>query len=163
MLAIVFKPDCAYPRWTSAVFLPQNCFILVLFIDFYIKNYIRKPQAKQIADLQKKKSINIRNGTSNSGTGSKENGAKNGHNELNKTLALNSLNNNNNDTQNSGQSPYNTSHRTQNETYSSQNGSYSTQNRSRRSLNESHYPENGSRAYENDYHINKDRKHGKSE
>lgn len=36
-------PDCAYPRWTVAVFLPQNLFILILFIDFYIKTYIKKP------------------------------------------------------------------------------------------------------------------------
>ncbi|KAG6457502.1 hypothetical protein O3G_MSEX010338 [Manduca sexta] len=47
MAIIVFKPDCAYPRWTSALFLPQNVFMLILFIDFYIKNYIRKPKDKR--------------------------------------------------------------------------------------------------------------------
>ncbi|KAL0892510.1 hypothetical protein ABMA27_015612 [Loxostege sticticalis] len=40
----VFKPDCEYPRWVAAVFLPQNLFMLILFIDFYIKTYIRKPK-----------------------------------------------------------------------------------------------------------------------
>lgn len=43
---IVFKPDCEYPRWTAAVFLPQNLFMLILFIDFYIKAYVKKPVAK---------------------------------------------------------------------------------------------------------------------
>lgn len=53
---IVFKPDCAYPRWTSAVFLPQNLFMLVLFTDFYIKTYVRKPIVK--TDEDKKKDSN---------------------------------------------------------------------------------------------------------
>ncbi|CAH0407551.1 unnamed protein product [Chilo suppressalis] len=42
MGTIVFVPDCAYPRWVAAVFLPQNLFMLLLFIDFYIKTYIKK-------------------------------------------------------------------------------------------------------------------------
>ncbi|KAL4711172.1 hypothetical protein ACJJTC_015281 [Scirpophaga incertulas] len=42
MSLIIFKTDCAYPRWTSAVFLPQNLFMLILFIDFYIKTYVKK-------------------------------------------------------------------------------------------------------------------------
>ncbi|KAM3961927.1 very long chain fatty acid elongase 7 [Aphomia sociella] len=45
MSVIVFMPDCAYPRWTAAVFLPQNLFMLILFVDFYIKEYIKKPRA----------------------------------------------------------------------------------------------------------------------
>ncbi|XP_034824363.1 very long chain fatty acid elongase 7-like [Maniola hyperantus] len=46
--AICFKPDCEFPRWTAAVFLPQNIFMLVLFLDFYFKTYMRKP--KKICD-----------------------------------------------------------------------------------------------------------------
>ncbi|CAH2208140.1 jg169 [Pararge aegeria aegeria] len=50
---ICFKRDCDYPRWTAAVFLPQNMFMLVLFMDFYIKNYVRKPKQKdKKADLE---------------------------------------------------------------------------------------------------------------
>lgn len=64
MAVIVFMPDCAYPRWTSAVLLPQNIFILVLFVDFYIKAYVQKPTQKA-------------NGHGNRIT--KENGHKNGH------------------------------------------------------------------------------------
>lgn len=45
MALIVFKPDCEFPRWTAAVFLPQNIFMLVLFLEFYIKTYIKKPNA----------------------------------------------------------------------------------------------------------------------
>lgn len=43
---IVFKTDCQYPRWSAALFLPQNLFMLILFLDFYIKTYIRKPKVK---------------------------------------------------------------------------------------------------------------------
>ncbi|CAK1590408.1 unnamed protein product [Parnassius mnemosyne] len=39
---ILFEPSCGYPKWVSFVFLPQNIFILFLFIDFYIKEYINK-------------------------------------------------------------------------------------------------------------------------
>ncbi|CAH0728022.1 unnamed protein product, partial [Brenthis ino] len=42
--SLVFIPDCAYPRWVVTVFLPQNLFMLVLFVDFYIKTYIKKPK-----------------------------------------------------------------------------------------------------------------------
>ena len=48
MGAITFMPDCEYPRWTVAVFLPQNLFILILFLDFYLKNYVTKPINIQI-------------------------------------------------------------------------------------------------------------------
>ncbi|XP_046960923.1 elongation of very long chain fatty acids protein-like [Vanessa cardui] len=54
MGSIAFMPNCEYPRWTVAVFLPQNLFILILFVDFYIKTYIKKPKtsvpAKKIDD-----------------------------------------------------------------------------------------------------------------
>ncbi|CAH0699685.1 unnamed protein product [Spodoptera exigua] len=52
MAIIVFKSDCAYPRWTSAMFLPQNLFMLVLFVDFYIKTYIIKPRQQMKANLE---------------------------------------------------------------------------------------------------------------
>ncbi|XP_013178295.1 PREDICTED: elongation of very long chain fatty acids protein 7-like [Papilio xuthus] len=45
MSTIVFRPDCEFPRWTAAIFLPQNIFILILFMDFYIKSYIKKQTA----------------------------------------------------------------------------------------------------------------------
>lgn len=44
MSFLVFMPNCEYPRWVAAVFLPQNLFMLILFLDFYIKTYIKKPQ-----------------------------------------------------------------------------------------------------------------------
>lgn len=34
--------DCAFPRWTLAVFLPQNLFMTLLFLDFYYKTYVKK-------------------------------------------------------------------------------------------------------------------------
>ncbi|CAH0627410.1 unnamed protein product [Chrysodeixis includens] len=47
MSTIVFKTDCEYPRWVSALFLPQNLFMLVLFVDFYIKAYVKNPKLKR--------------------------------------------------------------------------------------------------------------------
>ncbi|XP_076618914.1 uncharacterized protein LOC143340620 [Colletes latitarsis] len=44
MLAVV--DDCGFPKWTSAVLIPQNLFMMVLFGDFYYKTYIRKPMSK---------------------------------------------------------------------------------------------------------------------
>ncbi|XP_026732087.1 elongation of very long chain fatty acids protein AAEL008004-like isoform X1 [Trichoplusia ni] len=39
---VLFEPSCEYPKWVSFVFLPHNIFILFLFCDFYIKEYILK-------------------------------------------------------------------------------------------------------------------------
>lgn len=50
MSFLVFKPNCEYPRWVAAVFLPQNLFMLILFLDFYIKTYIKKPQTGKISN-----------------------------------------------------------------------------------------------------------------
>ncbi|CAG4936671.1 unnamed protein product [Colias eurytheme] len=46
MAALIFKEDCGYPRWVVFVFLPNDLFLLTLFVDFYIKTYIKKPKAK---------------------------------------------------------------------------------------------------------------------
>ncbi|KAF9407722.1 hypothetical protein HW555_012342 [Spodoptera exigua] len=39
---VLFEPSCEYPKWVSFMFLPHNIFILFLFSDFYIKEYILK-------------------------------------------------------------------------------------------------------------------------
>ncbi|KAJ8713031.1 hypothetical protein PYW08_008335 [Mythimna loreyi] len=39
---VLFEPSCEYPKWVSFLFLPHNIFILFLFSDFYIKEYILK-------------------------------------------------------------------------------------------------------------------------
>ncbi|XP_053617532.1 very long chain fatty acid elongase AAEL008004-like [Plodia interpunctella] len=39
---VLFEPSCEYPKWISFMFLPHNIFILFLFSDFYIKEYILK-------------------------------------------------------------------------------------------------------------------------
>ncbi|KAI5643774.1 GNS1/SUR4 family domain-containing protein [Phthorimaea operculella] len=93
MLVIVFRPDCGYPRWVSAVFLPQNFFMLILFIDFYIKTYIKKPQAQAKAlaaakdnddkngksKAQKVNTNGHRNRSKNGSSSSVSNGDFNGH------------------------------------------------------------------------------------
>lgn len=70
----VFKTDCDYPRWTAAVFLPQNLFMLSLFIDFYIKTYIKKPKVAVRVEVHT-------NGVSKQNGYSKQNGhaQENGH------------------------------------------------------------------------------------
>ncbi|XP_060801119.1 elongation of very long chain fatty acids protein 7-like [Amyelois transitella] len=64
MGVIVFKTDCEYPRWTAAIFLPQNLFMLILFIDFYIKTYIRKPKEKKKLenDMARVETVDLPNG-----------------------------------------------------------------------------------------------------
>ncbi|XP_011555818.3 elongation of very long chain fatty acids protein [Plutella xylostella] len=43
---VLFEPSCEYPKWVSFLFLPHNIFILYLFVDFYIKEYIYKKDKK---------------------------------------------------------------------------------------------------------------------
>lgn len=41
-VALLLSPDCGYPKFTAAVFIPQNTFMLILFYDFYRKAYLNK-------------------------------------------------------------------------------------------------------------------------
>ncbi|XP_034191068.1 very long chain fatty acid elongase 7 [Osmia lignaria lignaria] len=41
---LAWSEDCGFPKWTAAVMIPQNVFMIVLFADFYYKAYIRKPK-----------------------------------------------------------------------------------------------------------------------
>ncbi|XP_043249736.1 uncharacterized protein LOC122395889 [Colletes gigas] len=45
-VTLVVVDDCGFPKWTSAVLIPQNLFMMVLFGDFYYKTYIKKPISK---------------------------------------------------------------------------------------------------------------------
>ncbi|XP_049879254.1 elongation of very long chain fatty acids protein AAEL008004-like [Pectinophora gossypiella] len=47
---VIFEPSCEYPKWVSFVFLPHNIFILFLFSDFYIKEYIYKTKKEKKHD-----------------------------------------------------------------------------------------------------------------
>lgn len=42
---LAWAEDCGFPKWTAAVLIPQNIFMIALFGDFYYKTYIRKPKA----------------------------------------------------------------------------------------------------------------------
>ncbi|XP_023951052.1 elongation of very long chain fatty acids protein [Bicyclus anynana] len=44
---ILFEPSCGYPKWVAFMFLPHNIFILFLFTDFYIKQYILNKKKEQ--------------------------------------------------------------------------------------------------------------------
>lgn len=39
---ILFQPNCEYPKFTAAILVPQNLFMLFLFGDFYRKAYMKK-------------------------------------------------------------------------------------------------------------------------
>ncbi|KAI8428760.1 hypothetical protein MSG28_007441 [Choristoneura fumiferana] len=82
MGALVFKTDCAYPRWTAAIFLPQNLFMLILFVDFYIKTYV-KPKSKKENGAQNGFQNGAQNGVKNEAHNVVHNGQKNGLNDLN--------------------------------------------------------------------------------
>ncbi|XP_031826919.1 very long chain fatty acid elongase 7 [Nomia melanderi] len=45
-VVLVFVEDCGFPKWTAAVLIPQNVFMMVLFGDFYYKTYIKKKTPK---------------------------------------------------------------------------------------------------------------------
>lgn len=45
-VVLVFAEDCGFPKWTAAVLIPQNVFMMVLFGDFYYKTYIKKRPPK---------------------------------------------------------------------------------------------------------------------
>ncbi|CAB3243578.1 unnamed protein product [Arctia plantaginis] len=93
---IVFKSDCEYPRWSSAVILPQNLFMLVLFSDFYYKTYIKKPKNNPYGKVQ---SNGAKNGSINqdkiNDEISKINNEKDRVNEVRKRISNNDSNYNN--------------------------------------------------------------------
>ncbi|XP_058806746.1 elongation of very long chain fatty acids protein 7-like isoform X2 [Phymastichus coffea] len=43
---LLWREYCGFPRWTAAIFIPQNLFMIVLFGEFYYKAYIKKPKTK---------------------------------------------------------------------------------------------------------------------
>lgn len=45
-VVLAWVEDCGFPKWISAVFIPQNFFMMVLFGEFYYKTYIKKPAPK---------------------------------------------------------------------------------------------------------------------
>ncbi|XP_017798362.1 PREDICTED: elongation of very long chain fatty acids protein AAEL008004-like [Habropoda laboriosa] len=41
-ILLACSEKCGFPKWTAAVMIPQNLFMIVLFGDFYYKTYIKK-------------------------------------------------------------------------------------------------------------------------
>lgn len=62
---LLFKPDCAYPKFCSYFFVPQNIFMLTLFADFYRKTYLSKKQSPEPLKetFKKDTKASSRNGT----------------------------------------------------------------------------------------------------
>ncbi|KAF2901140.1 hypothetical protein ILUMI_05046 [Ignelater luminosus] len=54
-IQLLFQPNCKYPKFTVWMFVPQNIIMIILFTDFYIKQYM-KPEKK--LKNQSTKSIN---------------------------------------------------------------------------------------------------------
>ncbi|XP_050310355.1 elongation of very long chain fatty acids protein-like [Anthonomus grandis grandis] len=44
---LLFQNDCKYPKIVSFFFVPQNIFMIILFGDFYVRNYILEPRRKK--------------------------------------------------------------------------------------------------------------------
>ncbi|KAL1490973.1 hypothetical protein ABEB36_011640 [Hypothenemus hampei] len=47
---LLFKPDCNYPLLAVYLLIPQNCFMVILFSDFYIRTYILAPRRKKLLE-----------------------------------------------------------------------------------------------------------------
>lgn len=47
---VFFEPNCEYPNWISLSFLPHNILMLILFLDFYFKSYVKKKPVKTNKD-----------------------------------------------------------------------------------------------------------------
>lgn len=45
-MSLWFVPDCGYPKWPVPIMVSQNLLMLVLFGNFYRKNYLQTPKAK---------------------------------------------------------------------------------------------------------------------
>ncbi|XP_028038657.1 elongation of very long chain fatty acids protein 2-like [Bombyx mandarina] len=43
-LATVVTQDCAFPRQPAYILIPQNLFMVILFLDFYYRSYIKSKQ-----------------------------------------------------------------------------------------------------------------------
>ncbi|XP_041976085.1 elongation of very long chain fatty acids protein AAEL008004-like [Aricia agestis] len=57
MGSIAVIKDCDYPVFAVFVFLPQNIFMLIMFIDFYIKTYIKNSKGKKNEEMENTESI----------------------------------------------------------------------------------------------------------
>ncbi|XP_043786620.1 elongation of very long chain fatty acids protein-like [Apis laboriosa] len=44
-ILLAWGEDCGFPKWVAAVMIPQNLFMIMLFGDFYYKEYIKKPKS----------------------------------------------------------------------------------------------------------------------
>ncbi|CAH1121077.1 unnamed protein product [Ceutorhynchus assimilis] len=45
--SLLFSTDCSYPKGINLFFVPQNTFMIVLFSDFYIRNYYLEPKRRR--------------------------------------------------------------------------------------------------------------------
>lgn len=48
-LALLFHDGCGFPKFTIAIMVPQNLFMLAMFSDFYYKTYILKARKAKLA------------------------------------------------------------------------------------------------------------------
>ncbi|BES94283.1 elongation of very long chain fatty acids protein [Nesidiocoris tenuis] len=42
-----FQPNCTFPKWAFLLFVPQDVFMICMFLDFYIKAYVKPKQLKK--------------------------------------------------------------------------------------------------------------------
>lgn len=59
---LLFQSDCPYPKFPVVLLLAQDIFIFSLFLDFYIKTYIKSKPAPKVEGHK-----NGENGTSLNG------------------------------------------------------------------------------------------------
>ncbi|CAG9136334.1 unnamed protein product [Plutella xylostella] len=55
MMTLALATDCNYPKQPAYIIIPQNLFIVALFLDFYLRAYVLQPkQAKETNGVSKK-------------------------------------------------------------------------------------------------------------
>lgn len=55
MITLALATDCDYPKQPAYIIIPQNLFIVALFLDFYVRAYVLQPkQAKETNGVSKK-------------------------------------------------------------------------------------------------------------
>lgn len=49
---IACSPNCASPKWFLAFYMPNIVFLLVMFVKFYIKSYVKRKEGEMMNKVQ---------------------------------------------------------------------------------------------------------------
>lgn len=58
---LLVQPNCGYPKFTAGILVPQNLFMCILFGDFYVKAYWKKPKNIESNNVEIKNNLSSSN------------------------------------------------------------------------------------------------------